>query len=893
MKRDKIVGFRNFRADVRLQIRVNTNPMVSGRIVVGYYAPNLYNNGNGVDVFGNAFFYGTSLTSLTGCPHVDIDLASGEGAELVIPYYNSTSHWDMTQVDPSDPALSSLPTTLVLFVVAYTNIDVPSGVASLQLLAGLENVDLSFPTYPTRQLAGARSLFQKELQDAGVDEEKARVLSSGISKDHYSFTQQGLVADIAGVVGNVANTVAPLTSGVPILGGIVNAAGAVAGPFAKIAGALGFSKELHNEPPSTTEIIMSKYSQNMDGLDSSRVIGLSSANTLANDAAVCSTEEDEMSFAYMFKRPEFFQMFDWDSATQPAGSKLVAFKVDPMICNQKFPATSYTNGRSPPADLISPTHLAYVAHMFNYWRGSLKYHFKFAKTAFHVGRVRILWLPGDQDPNYDPAVTYATGSPEASYFHQMIVDLRETSEAVFEVPFSSNRPFNFCEGADFASEAHPDYGSNGTIIVQAMTSLSAPSSVAQKIQCAIEIQAGEDFELAMFKGNPWMFPTAQGDFMSYGVGGSTMTSRNFVARGDETYGGINEYVQQSNLGIASDKVASTELPDSPLDVASTCMGERINSVRALTKIFQLNSIINWSKSTTDPTEDSNKYVRPLGLMISPQAMMPHYSEQVVSAMSTNDNPPALDWATKLDGMNAQTNHMPDILDAFSVCYGFWKGSTRAKIVQRNGGYSTALVTYRPSSTMLGEAGFPTAYDRAGFSSPVFPCTGDESSFASSTNNNTPFRISKITESTHETVIANDIEARDIQLQIPYYQPLTMTRTGTSTQYAIKSGAGNKASPAPLFNAHDNHWYMPHNIYRIVYEQGDPNAKTSNRPVQFRYYRAAADDFRFHLLQGVPMMSRLDASRIGGVDTTSFGGNQQFVHHLDTSPGNESPTFGST
>lgn len=1170
MKRDKIVGFKNFRADVNLHIRVNTNPMACGKIIIGYYVPNMFNSAQAGQWLGNGFSMLNSLTSMTACPHVEIDLASGEAIDFVIPYVNVTSHWDLTQVDPSVPALSKYPQTLVVFVYAYTDISIPSGVASLQLFVGLDNVDLSYPTYPTRELAGARARIIEDLTSNGLDIEQATRVSKMIRRDVYQ--QQGLLSDIAGVVGKVSSVLSPITSEIPVLGSVVNIAGAVSKPVQVIASALGYSKNLSNDEPCIFEQSLNRYAQNIDGVDTSRIFALSHANRLENDSNICLMSEDEMSFAYIFSKPEFFQTFYWDAATQFAGAKLTSFKVDPMICDKKFGRVDFPATQAQPAsDILVPTHLAYLSHMFYYWRGSLKYTIKFAKTAFHVGRVRIMWLPGDQDPTYDPQVTYDANSPEAAYFIQQIVDLRDTNEIVFTVPFSSNRPFNLCVGADEASLTHPDYSTNGTVLIQALTDLSAPSSVVQKIQAVIEISAGDDFELAVFKGNPWFVPEAgpklvshlnigtlshgqvdsvgslqsvetYGGIHSTNVGESsapashvivdnvvttsisntplavnlatsttlpvsvenqptvkingtvftaatgvtpvqlqsisngvvshtivdsgqidatvsgTVSSNRWIAEEDSivfynttqllsgnngplcwiyvprgeyipheaedflsssganelflsgisgdyylenrsyvytvqnlpnitgafdyfiqsnykfenqpyfptdlasalaignisgaladsvlfvdinddgqlgewkkgtkfTYAvfsnartgdwmgrgkqwpasgpvfgqgfqviqkdglytersaipssvlysepvaidgavtvkntlttplhvqivPVDEFTQQSSLTVADnsqlveEKVTSQNL----LDASSVSMGERILSVRAMTKVFQLNSIMTARRGTV-----ANSVWNPDGFSVMPQMMMPYFSTASVSSIRPGYSGGQF---TDTEHDLSVSQHAPDIIDAMSLMYGFWKGSLRGKFQQRNGGFATADVVYRPSTfCKVTGTTFPETHDLNGFNTPIFPYVEDRWK-ANDGCSTASFAPSLIDMSQHAIPVANDVEARNLQIQFPYYTPLVMTRVAGGIQF----------DGTTLYDADKKAWFMPQNIYKVQYRHGKNGDPFSERKLQVAYYRAAADDFRFHLLQGIPPISRTKSSLMGGVAARSI------------------------
>lgn len=1056
MKRDKIVGFKNFRADVHMQIRVNTNPMACGRLIIGYFTPNQFNRANS-GFLTNGYGMFNSLTSMTACPHVEVDLASGESVSFVIPYISPLSHWDLTQIDPSDVHLKEYPTTMIMFVAAYTDLSVPSGSSSLQLFVGLDNVDLSFPTFPTRELLGVRNVFAQELISHGMSTDQAFIMSRKVPRN-TRIEQQGFLSSIIGVVGKIASVVSPITAGIPVIGGVVTTVGKIATPVAQIASSFGYSKELVNCEPEPREIVFNRYAQNVDGVDTSRVIALSHCNALQNDAAELVTAQDEMSYAYMFSRSEYFQSFYWDSETDPAGATLVKFLVDPMICDQDFGIQPFDGQHlQPPADIIVPTHLAFVSHMHYYWRGSLKYTFKFAKTAFHVGRIRIMWLPGDQDPAYDPQVTYDESSPEASYFLQQIVDLRDTNEITFVVPFSSNRPFNTCVGASFALNSHPDYSSNGTVLVQALTNLSAPSSVAQKVQCVVEIAAGDDFELAVFKGNPWYVPVGEENKVTahYKVSGP---GSGLVPIQRETYGGIN-YVSAVNtaaahvivdnnvnttitnvpvmvslsgdtpaahvivdndvnatitnvplmvsvsgdvsLGsstinanIVGQKVAtnsllaiySTELlsdlsqgpgaykfykvgdtilhpmtdatykyslqttidmsssdaniftalknvdpsalllastgtavPDtlgdngpsfvslinnkvqqaSPhhggllrwfetaavmdlaaaageessmqiqqqsnlstapsnlvvqhpitnvekFDAAAISMGEHNFSARSLLKLFQLNSTMKYVQKTGGSPAQQLSW-RWNGMQVYPQCLQPYMTSTVVgngTVVSTSANPTIV-------------THYPDLVDIFGVCFGYWKGSMRVKIANMGAGECSAQITYRPSYSLDGSLPAPPlSIDNNGNSSPILPYTSDR--FGTDLEHN---NLDLPETSMHEVFVANDLEARDLQFQVPYYQPLMQTKVASGIQY----------HGTPLYSSENEggDWYMPQNVYKVQYEHSSVGDPASARNFTYKYYRAIADDFSYHLLQGIPPLARTRISKSGGAKASSI------------------------
>lgn len=1118
MKMKKLEGFKNFRANTRLIFKPSTSPFVSGQICVFFYARNGFNDGSYVITPGSSTYAAslspsimtstqvTSLTSATGSPHVIMDLASGEPVEIVVPFISPVSHWDMTAYDPTSTLDSTIPVTFDVVVCAYSTIWTEDKF-SIQVLVSFEDIDLSFPTYPTRVLSGQRTLKVDKLVHLGLTREKAlEYVFNENSRpplpipDIQNFEMQGLVSIVAGTANAILHAADPITKHVPILSTVSDTAKGVLPLASDLASAFGFSKETFNSHPEEFQQRLGGYSQNVDGLDNSRIFGLSSSNNLSDDNNTVGMTEDEMSFAHIFSRYEYIGHFVWRRVT-PAGTSLAKVLVTPLICDQDFgiqpiPSTAAYQP-SPAGAIVTPTHLAYLGHMFWMWRGSLIYRFRFVKTSFHVGRIRIMWLPGDQDKDYDPSVTYNANNPEASYFIQKIVDLRETNEVDFEVPFASNRPYNYCDGVAQGANVFPNYISNGTLLVQSLTDLSAPDTVRPGVEVLVEIKAGDDFEYSNFKGNPWFLPYAitqngdpgvsvtyapgypsaagptraetyggiipdstggvepathvvvdnvvpittagvmnvnvtnkdvpvtiptqvvdvnvkneaipittgstldvnvvnnplyimpasgvmyvqappgsdglsitsgdqpldvmvkntgeisvelnkpvevtgsrnQGDASrpiavkvlvpsirnaasgtipskervetaeycelsmqhpvpimalaaaggTYAAGdhlielvrdvttdGSNLTAYTSTIHGaaNEFYGDINgtslkvhdtkvvpadadpenildethqmftqshvnhaDFIYEMQSGLRVDgarEVSNTNIiPEPQLHVSKTTSGEVISSIRALTNIFTLNSMI-------DHTVDKGKAWRPNGFTFSPQSMRPMYGISMVTD-SLERSFDGLDLSS--DSNKSFSTHCPDLLDAFSIMYGYWKGSVRSKTLAMLGGPSTAEVFMRPSQSCSGDIAFPL------MSSPVIPCV------------RTPFSIgpSSFTQDnvasnhpSYQVFIGNDVEARCIELQHPYYQPLVMSRVSPFTSH-FKS---------PLYDQQTAQWHMPANLYSYVFEESSFGDHKLTRHNRYKIFRAAGNDFNFHFLQGLPPMARSTYSQYG-------------------------------
>nr|QKE55035.1 MAG: capsid protein [Picornaviridae sp.] len=135
--------------------------------------------------------------------------------------------------------------------------------------------------------------------------------------------------------------------------------------------------------------------------------------------------------------------------------------------------------------VLAYTKLAYIASLFNMWRGPIEYRLDFVASKFHSARVKIAWLP--------PETSSIPGLSETPDTWSKIIDIQGSISVTFTVPYLYSLPF-----IPFDSTL-PSRLSNGIILITLLNPLTYPTPPAPSITCNIWVRA-PDIQFAGFLG---------------------------------------------------------------------------------------------------------------------------------------------------------------------------------------------------------------------------------------------------------------------------------------------------------------------------------------------------------------------------------------------------------
>lgn len=384
---NKLRGYYGMQCDMRFRLVINANRFQQGRYCIGWVP--LCSPGHTTSGLKNLLFNNMHMASLvqrTTVPHVEIDLATGTSAELLIPYTSPANFYSLTE------PLSGNDEHPLGFVnvYPYSPLVSPAGstVASYTLYVSFENV----------RLFGAASP-QSGLSDREVSNRANGPVTSAtmaMSRGFKEFSQ------------------------IPYLSSYAKSISWVLERVSKTASIFGFSKPLQGDSLTKMNLLNAPSHSTMDGDSDARAISLLSKPGTVQVDGLFGTHYDEMDFSYIVRKSAWFQTGSWNTS-QTVGN-LYSIPVRPSIGIYGVGGAAHF------------TPLTFVTDMFQDWRGSLVFTFKLVKTEFHSGRLSFAFYPTD-------AISTYTADPY--YVNRVIVDIRDTTEVVLTVPYISRTPWQY------------------------------------------------------------------------------------------------------------------------------------------------------------------------------------------------------------------------------------------------------------------------------------------------------------------------------------------------------------------------------------------------------------------------------------------------------------------
>jgi len=439
---NKLSGYTHFRANVGVKIVVNAQPFSQGKLWI-YFAP--YETSSMTQTAAN------NLQCKTSYPGVELDVATGQPVEFIIPYCSPSPFFGLTY------GRGTMGDLYMTVLAPMTISD-----ASISIFAWFQDIHLELPT-------GAPLLLVSQSINEDEDEfYKNYPVSQSITESEVANSQNTNFP----VVSKVTNSISKLIENP--LSWTLNAG----------LSALGLCKPPNNSLPNIVTHVPAKGFTNCDGTDASVVLGASGNSSIGMLPGIFSTDQDEMDIAYICKKECFLFSKDWNDST----TTVATFWVNPCA------TTAVTVGAQNAYQCGLQT---YVGSMFKFWRGTMRYRISVAKTAFHSGRLLISFHPG--------ALTTAIPFiDDRSY--SWILDLSKSSDLSFEIPYVSQYPWSFTNVVNFDT-ANPSGPATGSVIgsnnilsfpglvrINVLNTLRTAGAASNTVQVICWVSCGDDIE---------------------------------------------------------------------------------------------------------------------------------------------------------------------------------------------------------------------------------------------------------------------------------------------------------------------------------------------------------------------------------------------------------------
>nr|QXV86542.1 capsid protein [Dicistroviridae sp.] len=794
MYQEKLRGFVGLRATLVVKVQVNSQPFQQGRLMLQYYPYAQY-------MPTRVELVNSTLQGRSGCPRSDLDLSVGTEIEMRIPYVSPHVYYNLITGQGSFGSI---------YLVVYSQLrDQVSGTGSIEytVWAHLEDVDVQYPTGANIYTGNAPNYIQMaELISSGdVTEKQMKTFMKNRTYEHgpnQIFAQVGVELKqmqdsgaISAAVGQVSEAVSSLSK-IPILGNYLSKPAWISAKLTDLLKNLGFSKPTTQGVPCESKLRTQNRMANFNGADTSHKMALSTSNELETKPGLAGTSADEMEFSHILSIPNYWDRFSWDT-NQLTGSVLWDNYVTP------FKVKPYSDVIR---DRFRCTHMGYVANTFGYWRGSIVYTFKFVKTQYHSGRLRIGFIP------FYFNTTLSIGKPDMSKVQQTIVDLRTSTEVSFTVPYISSRPWMFCirpESEWLGENSKMLYNAvTGIVRVEVLNQLVAANNVHSAVDTIVEVHGGPDLTFAL--PNAPSYVPYSGDFnemrtleeekeekvekeIKKPMKPIPEEKRNKIIT---QIMGENEAVSRSDAQHGAHPISIDTHPiKANWSPEAYCIGEKVMSVRQLIKRFA-----RFFNGTFNNGADS--------AIIAPFSIT-----KPVSLVGTNKT--------------------ISMFEYYYFIYAFWRGSQRIKAVSQSRDVTTMRPygSYRIHMTNSVQDTFFNLISRLNIGYPL-------------QQTRIPDHIDNHGSSLN--VVQSNIEGM-LEFEVPYYN---ISHISPATVYDAK-----EEKPMTVDSVLKGH--IPPVIVHIRPTNLTSNSNMpTNNSVSLEFYRAVGDDFSLLYLVGVPPLVNL-------------------------------------
>lgn len=459
IKHEKLGRYQYFSGDIVVRVTASAMAFQAGRLWLSYEAARLY---RGARAAGGSVISTTSLDGLEFDPTIPTPM------EFRIPFFGPLSEWATI----GEFGLG----TLTVSVLSPLNSASTATDVTLSFQGWFENVTFGVPTQRAMIPVVSPPAMERPFLQGYKEKDEAE-------NKHVVSDTLDTVAAVAGVMGEI-----------PMLSAIARPVSWGTSLAARAARMFGFSKPNVSHAPTRMEIFPQSTASYMDG-SSDAVTLTATSNFDIPMGPVFGSDVDEMDISYICSRMVNIAAYNWDTTLQP-GSPLLSIPVMPGISQPTNPAGSVSY------NTYQPTPMAFVASMFKYWAGSIKFRFEAVSTPFHAGRLLICYVP-----DYDPFGFFNINEAGSNY--NITWDITTSSHIEFEVPYLSNVPYleTFIDGPDLPYLKNGEtsgFGfrdrlrrlSNGAIVVFVLESLVAPATASNTIQILPWIGGGKDIAFA-------------------------------------------------------------------------------------------------------------------------------------------------------------------------------------------------------------------------------------------------------------------------------------------------------------------------------------------------------------------------------------------------------------
>lgn len=507
---NRLANYHLLRCNLHLKIVINGNGFQYGRAIASYLPLSAFDT-----LSANTALVRQTIVQASQQPHIYLDPTLSRGGEMVLPFFYYKNNLSIPDEDYDE-----MGELTVRSINPLKHANGASDQVTVSVFAWAEDVSVNVLT--SREPTSLSPQSGKEVDEANT---------------------KGYISGPATAVANIAKGF----GSVPTIGPYAMATSAVAGSVAKLAKLAGYCSPAVTKAP---EPMVPRVTSNMSNVNVPRNVtkfSFDDKQELTIDPSISGLGgDDPLDIVNIAKRESYLTSFTWNIGTSPE-TLLWNARVDPV-----------TWAVDSASDAIHLPACAVAAIPFQYWTGTMNFRFQFVTSAFHKGRIKVVY-----DPNWLASNEYNTNYLE-------IVDISDKND--FTISVTNGQEYTLLEHHDPTEDSVTQlyspfvYNSkeqgNGVIGVYVVNELTTPNStVNNDIEVNVYVSMGDDFEVFVPR----------------------QTFKEFVFKpqsGLEPHSGTEEVADSEN----------TDEKDAPEQAQSTALGQRYDDHKWSNLVFTGESI---------------------------------------------------------------------------------------------------------------------------------------------------------------------------------------------------------------------------------------------------------------------------------------------------------------
>jgi hypothetical protein len=618
---NRICNYNLLRAKLKVKFVINGSGFHYGRAIASYLPLDVFDQ-----LSSNDNLYPEDICQASQQPHLFLNPTLSLGGELTCPFFFH-ENW----ISIPDEQWDIMGTMYLRSINSLKHANGAADRCTISVFVWAEDVELSVLT---------------------SSEPAALVAQSGTEQDQ---------ANRLGIVSGPATTIAAMASAAKSIHTVAPFARATeigATAVADVAKIFGLSRPAVTKDPEPFKPAAISNMSTTTTPDGVQKLSLDDKQELSIDPRIAGIGGvDSLNIVEIAKRESYIGTFTWAEGTTPE-TLLRSIRVDPC--------TFLNSNRGGNLAYHFPA-TAVAAMPFQYWTGSLRYRFQIVCSAFHKGRLKVVY-----DPN-------TAASNEYNTMYTQIVDLADRTD--FSIEVGNGQPFTLLRhcspGVDTVNDlwsATPlpsELFGNGTINIYIVNELTSPTA-SNDIEINVFMSAGEDFEVFVPDTDfqRFVFKPQSGFEPQSGL----VQNKSEQGVAPESWNATEESAPQQEK---ADALGPALCMDPKLNLVFT--GERIASFRQLLKRYNLHSNIAYSDNAAIARIISGR-----------RSMFPYLRGNVAGAVNTRAGPAPYNFCNTV------------LLHWVTYAFSGWRGSIRWKLLPRGDQGEYGMLRMEVSRAHTGE-----------------------------------------------------------------------------------------------------------------------------------------------------------------------------------------------